>query len=340
MVIWALVALGALLGIAAESEAAKGPKPVKILMRLEAGAWGPVVVPATDPKGKDDTNYAKYAGTSLIVEEGTAVKQDVKGRQVERSVPSKAGDGVVKKEGSSSIKKTVTKAKAKIKQVDAAKVLAKNPISGTQVGAVFDIALGPNSASFLKPATIKLVVPPADLAVAGLAEEDVQSLRVAAYEKKAKRWVLLPLSDEGADVAGNSSSGTFSGPSKRFKYYTLVKPDPDTTQNLFAVHDPTSGQFDGDCIGCHADKINAKSADPKGKIFSYHGLHIPVSLDVGKVKPEDVTSSDCTTGECHGSTGGRTDLIDRSAGSLRKNVWPIVCVGCHQDNGPGVKLFE
>lgn len=340
MAIWGLAALGALLVVAVQSEAAKGPKPVNIRQRLEAGTWGPVVVPATDPKGADDTNYAKYAGTSLTVEEGTAVQQDVKGRQVKRSVPSKPGDGVVKKEGSSSIKKMVDKAKAKIKQVDAAKILAKNPISGTQVGAVFDIALGPSSAVFLKPATIKLVAPPEDLAAAGLVEEDVQSLRVAAFEKKAKQWVLLPLSDGGADVPGSASSGTFSGPSKRFKYYTLVKPDPDTTQNLFAIHDPTSAQFDSDCIRCHGDKINRKSADPKGKIFTYHGMHIPVILDAKKVRPEDVTSSDCLTSSCHGSTGGRSDLIHESAGSLRKNVWPFVCVGCHRSSGPGVELFE
>jgi len=335
MAIWGLVALGVMLGIAPQSEAARrarGPTPVTVVELLEAGAWGPVVVPATDPRGRDDTNFAKYAGTSLTIVEGTVVQQAVTARTVRA--------GVVLREGSSTIRQLVDRAKAKIQQVDAARTLAKIPISGTQVGAVFAIGLSPASASFLTPAVIKLVVPQEDLAAAGLAEEDIQSLRVAALDRQAKQWVLLPLPDAGADVVGSSSSGTFSGPSKKFSHYTLVKPDPDTGQNLFAIHEPTSAQFDGDCIRCHSDKINGKSADPNGRIFTYHGMHIPVIIDAKKVRPEDVTNNDCLAGECHGSTGGRSDLIDRSAGSLRKNVWPLVCVGCHQDSGPGVELFE
>ena len=99
MAIWGLVALGILLGIAAESEAARrarGPAPVAIKALLEAGAWGPVVVPATDPRGRDDTNYAKYAGTSLTIVEGTVVQQAVTARTVRA--------GVVVREGSSTIR--------------------------------------------------------------------------------------------------------------------------------------------------------------------------------------------------------------------------------------------
>jgi hypothetical protein len=333
MAILGLVALGILLGIAAESEAQTGPAPVTIVAFLNGADWGPVVVPATDPSGIDDTNYAKYAGTSLTIVQGTVVQQGVEAREVTA--------GVVTKLGTSWISRYFYQGTVTIWQGDAAAILAVTPISGTQVGAVFAIAFDPLSASFLTPAVIKLVVPQEDLDAAGLGEEDIQSLRVAALDSNAGQWALLPLPDAGADVPGRSSSGAFSGPSNKFSYYTLVKPDPDTGQNLFAIHDPNSAQFDGDCIGCHGDKINGKSADPRGNIFSYHGLHIPVSLGLPAVNPEDVTSSDCTTGACHGSTAGRSDLINQSAASLWKNVSPLGCVPCHQEgSGLGVELFE
>ena len=93
--------------------------------------------------------------------------------------------------------------------------------------------------------------------------------------------------------------------------------------NFLAIHDATSPSFDPQCADCHVDKTREVILAPG--IPSLHSLKNRMFSRGGR--------SSCTV--CH--TGA--DLVDYSAGSLRKQVSPEFCAQCHGALGTGTRLF-
>jgi hypothetical protein len=104
-------------------------------------------------------------------------------------------------------------------------------------------------------------------------------------------------------------------------------------QNLVALHLSTSPQYDSDCLatGCH-DTLLQDERSLDSRIVGIHQRMIPY---VPGYNPRKGASSS-TCRHCHRSV----DLINKSAGTLRKNVSAQVCVVCHTSSGPGIPLYK
>lgn len=96
-------------------------------------------------------------------------------------------------------------------------------------------------------------------------------------------------------------------------------PAPITTGELIALHDDLTEVASDECIGCHGNKAEETSLDPD--IETVHVIHIPMLQE-------------CNF--CHKSA----DLLEGSAASLRKQVDPQICFGCHGPEGPGPQLYQ
>ncbi|MFQ6092810.1 MAG: hypothetical protein ACE5OR_09030 [bacterium] len=104
-------------------------------------------------------------------------------------------------------------------------------------------------------------------------------------------------------------------------------------QNLVALHDSASSQYNPDCltVGCHDTLLKEeKSLDPR--VPAIHTKMIPYVPGYNPRK--GVSSATCL--HCHRSV----DLINKSASALRKNVSPQICVVCHTSAGPGKALYK
>ena len=95
--------------------------------------------------------------------------------------------------------------------------------------------------------------------------------------------------------------------------------------NQVAIHDPSSSQYDADCLACHEDVLTTPSADPR--ILSHHQAMTPFTPGYN---PAHGPSNEVCV-QCHRSVEIRMD----SAGALRKQVNPELCALCHGPAGPG-----
>lgn len=93
-------------------------------------------------------------------------------------------------------------------------------------------------------------------------------------------------------------------------------------KNLIDLHNNTAKMSNKECLACHAGIKKGVSLNPKIKTF--HRLHLESKLG---------TPKNCS--DCHSSV----DLRERSAASLRKQVDPKLCAGCHSGGVKGAKVL-
>ncbi len=95
--------------------------------------------------------------------------------------------------------------------------------------------------------------------------------------------------------------------------------------NVIAIHDSQSEQYDENCLECHAAIPSATSLDP-----TIEAAH-PVMLSS---TPGEDTEEKCVF--CHRSV----DLLQFSAGNLRRHVAATLCSVCHGPAGPSRQLYQ
>ena len=83
-------------------------------------------------------------------------------------------------------------------------------------------------------------------------------------------------------------------------------------QNLIDLHKSAAKLSNQECLNCHAKVLEEDSLNKEYKMF--HRVHLESNL---------ATPKQCT--DCHQSV----DLRESSAASLRKQVDPQICAGCH-----------
>lgn len=112
----------------------------------------------------------------------------------------------------------------------------------------------------------------------------------------------------------------------------VVDPTPDATMpaqqidlSLIGVHDPSSEDYDSDCIGCHGDLLNEYASD--GVTLMAHSTMVMLHG----------TGNDHCTG-CHAYG---TDFVSYSAGQIRGqiDVERAACVACHGLTIPDLPEF-
>ena len=91
--------------------------------------------------------------------------------------------------------------------------------------------------------------------------------------------------------------------------------------NIIALHDKKSPQYDKNCIACHAAILDEESLDP-----SIETAHVSMLSNT----PGKNNNERC--GWCHRTV----DLLGGSAGNLRKQVKADLCAMCHGNDGFGV----
>jgi hypothetical protein len=104
----------------------------------------------------------------------------------------------------------------------------------------------------------------------------------------------------------------------------------DSGKNIIAIHDSSSEQYDKDCLDCHAVILSAKSLDES----IAPAAHVAM-FDFAPGKRGD--DKQCRW--CHRTV----DLVQGSAGSLRKQVDATLCAMCHgpiNRNGPSGKTVK
>jgi len=100
----------------------------------------------------------------------------------------------------------------------------------------------------------------------------------------------------------------------------------DPGNNIIAIHDSKSDQYDKNCIECHADIRNGQSLDPL--IPNVHVAMFPFAP--GK------QSDDKQCIWCHRTV----DLVQGSAGNIRKQVDATLCTMCHGPASPGKQFYH
>jgi len=83
-------------------------------------------------------------------------------------------------------------------------------------------------------------------------------------------------------------------------------------QNLIDLHKNAAKLSNQECLNCHAKVLDEDSLNKEYKMF--HRVHLESNL---------ATPKQCT--DCHQAV----DLRESSAASLRKEVDPQICAGCH-----------
>jgi hypothetical protein len=97
------------------------------------------------------------------------------------------------------------------------------------------------------------------------------------------------------------------------------------TQNMFALHDRTSSQYNKSCTNCHAAVLTETSLNP-----AIHTAHVTMRQFV----PGEGDNVKCRF--CHRSVNWQKQV----SGSLRKSVDVRLCRLCHgDDHAVGVKQF-
>lgn len=89
------------------------------------------------------------------------------------------------------------------------------------------------------------------------------------------------------------------------------------TTNTYALHDSSSDQYRDDCLSCHSEVLTEESLDS-----SIPSAHTAMLAET----PGGDTQSKCVY--CHTSV----DLLQHSAGNIRRQVSVETCDLCH---GPG-----
>lgn len=95
--------------------------------------------------------------------------------------------------------------------------------------------------------------------------------------------------------------------------------------NIIAIHDSSSPQYNKDCISCHADILSAQSL--QSSIPNVHVAMIPFT-------PGEKDEETCVV--CHRTV----DLVQGSAGNIRKQVKATLCAMCHGPAGPGKQFYQ
>jgi len=93
-------------------------------------------------------------------------------------------------------------------------------------------------------------------------------------------------------------------------------------KNLVSLHKNAEGLSTKECLSCHAAVTKGVTGNKKYPTF--HRLHLESKKD---------TPKECS--DCHASV----DLREGSAASLRKQVDPPVCVGCHDGSVKDAKVL-
>jgi hypothetical protein len=101
----------------------------------------------------------------------------------------------------------------------------------------------------------------------------------------------------------------------------------DPRKNIIAIHDSSSGQYDKNCLECHADILSAKSLDT----LIAPAAHVAM-FDFAPGKPGD--DKQCIW--CHRTV----DLVQGSAGNIRKQVDATLCTMCHGPAGPAKQFYQ
>ena len=99
----------------------------------------------------------------------------------------------------------------------------------------------------------------------------------------------------------------------------------DPGENIIAIHDSSSPQYSKDCISCHADVLSAQSLVPS--IPDVHVTMIPFT-------PGEKDEGTCVV--CHRTA----DLVQGSAGNIRKQVKATYCAMCHGPTGPASQFYQ
>lgn len=95
-------------------------------------------------------------------------------------------------------------------------------------------------------------------------------------------------------------------------------------KNLIDLHNDAGKLSNKECLACHSKILKEVSLNKKYKMF--HRVHLESKLE---------TPKKCA--DCHQSV----DLRNGSAATLRKQVDPEVCAGCHSGGVKGaLVLFE
>ncbi len=113
---------------------------------------------------------------------------------------------------------------------------------------------------------------------------------------------------------------TFTG-----KRVRALIPEKRYTFDLIAMHDPESDGFDGDCTGCHVDRVDEVALD--GVTPTAHSRMLNA---LGR--------ADWLCVACHRGV----DFVNQSSGGLRQQVSLAenACVECHnQDSSPEIPHF-
>ena len=96
-------------------------------------------------------------------------------------------------------------------------------------------------------------------------------------------------------------------------------------KNIIAIHDSSSRQYNNECISCHADIPSAQSLQPS--IPNVHVAMIPFT-------PGENDEETCVV--CHRTV----DLVQGSAGNIRKQVKATYCAMCHGPAGPATQFYQ
>jgi cytochrome c5 len=111
-----------------------------------------------------------------------------------------------------------------------------------------------------------------------------------------------------------------------FTWVPNILADDEGTVNLIAVHDSSSGEYNKRCSECHTDILSEQSLKPS----IAPAAHVAM-FDFAPGKPGD----DKQCGWCHRTV----DLVQGSAGNIRKQVDATLCAMCHggpiDRDGPG-----
>jgi hypothetical protein len=99
----------------------------------------------------------------------------------------------------------------------------------------------------------------------------------------------------------------------------------DPEKNIIAIHNSKSDQYDKDCTECHADILSAQSLEPA--IPNVHVAMIPFT-------PGEKDEKTCVV--CHRTV----DLLQGSAGNIRKQVKAKLCAMCHGPAGPATQFYQ
>ena len=104
----------------------------------------------------------------------------------------------------------------------------------------------------------------------------------------------------------------------------------DPRKNIIAIHDNNSDEYNKKCSECHADIPKAQSLNPSIALAAHVAM-----FDFAPGKPGD--DKQCVW--CHQTV----DLVEGSAGNLRKQVDATLCAMCHgpiDRNGPSGKTVK